>query len=141
MTVSFALLESTVHTLISFLIGGTGPVVCNYISFGRLSEATKAVYRVRFGEDVRFKELEGLMSSIEELNRKRNQITHSLWTPGLSSETVRRFNSKVNTKMGLHWEFEPYDELKIAAISREMKVKAEEIQDFFISLYAPSIAD
>jgi hypothetical protein len=136
-TVSFALLEGIIHTLIGYLVGGSqhlGIVLLNYVAFRNLPAAAKAVYKVRYGEDANYSELETLMSGLDSINTRRNAITHSTWGAGNGPNSISRIKSKVHINRGLEFDFEQMAESNFKDFTNDMLTLADEIQLFYIKL-------
>ncbi len=90
-TVSFALLESTIQSLIGSFIAEhqrIGQIITTELAFRNLRALTISLYKERHGEDTDFGILRELMKRAADLEEKRNQITHSVWGAGDTADTV-----------------------------------------------------
>lgn len=109
MTVSFALLESTIQSLVGSLIyehQRIGQIITAELSFKNIRALLISLYLERHGEDGDFVELRELMKSASQLEEKRNQITHSVWAAGDSAETITRIKTTAKERHGIRFHFE-----------------------------------
>jgi hypothetical protein len=135
-TVSFALLESTIQSITGSLIRDQriGQIITAELSFRRLRALTLALYRERHGEDNDFETLRSFMKRAENLEEQRNQITHSVWAAGDGANTVTRIKTTAKERHGIRFNFTHTTEDDLAAVADGMKVLAEDIQRFQIRL-------
>src|SRR5262245_40400051 len=105
-TVSFALLESEIQTLIgSFLQEHQriGQIIKAELAFKNLRALAISLYRERHGEDAGFGALRKLMKRAAAAEEKRNQITHSLWAAGDTKDTITRIKTTAKENRGMHF--------------------------------------
>jgi hypothetical protein len=136
-TVSFALLEMTIHTLAGSQLQESqriGQIITAELSFRSLRALVMSLYRERHGEDADFEILRALMKRAGELEGKRNQITHSIWAAGDSPDTITRIKTTAKEARGIRIDFQHMSAHDLDAIANEMKVLAEETQRFWINL-------
>lgn len=137
-TVSFALLESQIQTLIGSMLNERqriGQIVTAELSFKNLRALMISLYLERHGkEDVDFERLKELLVRAGRVEDKRNQITHSLWGAGKDANTITRIKATAKEKHGIRFQFEDVSSEYLADFATEIKVLAEEIQRFWIYL-------
>ena len=133
-TVSFALLESTLQFLTGMLLSGEqriGQIVTAELSFQKLRALCVSLYKERRGDDAPgLEKLRDLMRRAGKIEETRNQITHSVWGAGNTPETVTRFKTTAKEKKGLEFRFEHIDEDRLASLAEGIKVLASDIQGF-----------
>jgi hypothetical protein len=136
-TVSFALLELTIQSLAGSMLQEhqrIGQIITAELSFQKLRALVTSLYRDRHGEDADFKTLRELMKRAAQLEGERNQITHSIWAAGDSSETVTRIKTTAKEKRGIQFDFQNVSADDLGAVADEIKTLAEDIQRFWIGL-------
>jgi hypothetical protein len=136
-TVSFALLESTVQTLAASQLQESqriGQIITAELSFRNLRALVTSLYRERHGEDAEFETLQELMKRAARLGEKRNQITHSIWGAGEGRDTVTRIKATAKEKRGIHFDFQHVSAEDLDAVAKEIKTLAEDVQRFWIDL-------
>jgi hypothetical protein len=135
-TVSFALLESTIQTLVGSLIAEHQRIgqITAELAFRNLRALTISLYKERHGEDVDFAVLRDLMKRAADLEDKRNQITHSLWGAGDTVDTVTRIKTTAKEKHGIRFHFENVGEQDLAGVANELKQLAADVQVFWMRL-------
>jgi len=136
-TVSFALLESTIQTLAGSLIAEhqrIGQIITAELAFRNLRALTISLYKERHGEDIDFAALRDLMKHAADLEEKRNQITHSLWGAGDTADTVTRIKTTAREKHGIRFHFVNVGEQDLAGVANELKQLAADVQALWIRL-------
>jgi hypothetical protein len=136
-TVSFALLESCLQNLAHSLLGSgqrLGQIVTAEISFKALRALTVSLYLERNGEDQNLDQFRDLMKRAAQAEEKRNQFTHSLWAVGNDLASITRIKATAKESHGIRFQFENVTNKELAEFAREIKVLAQDIQVFWISL-------
>jgi len=137
-TVSFALLESQIQSLIGSLLNERqriGQIITAELPFKNLIALMISLYIERHGkEDADFKKLKGLMTHARQVEDKRNQITHSIWGANKDADTITRIKTRAKEKHGIRFYFEDTSSDCLADFATEIKVLTEEIQRFWIDL-------
>lgn len=136
-TVSFALLENSIQMLIGSLIAEhqrIGQIITAELAFRSLRALAINLYKERHGEDSDFTALRELMRRAAELEDRRNQITHSLWSAGNTADTITRIKTSAKEKHGIRFHLEQVGEADLADVANDMKLLAGEIQGFWIKL-------
>lgn len=136
-TVSFALLESTIQLLVGSLIHEhqrIGQIITAELAFKNIRALLISLYLERHGEDEDFVQLRDLMKSAAQLEEKRNQITHSVWATGGNAETITRCKTTAKEKHGVRFCFESVKAEDLQSVVTEIKNLAERIQRFHIRL-------
>ncbi len=136
-TVSFALLELQIQSLIGSLIyehQRIGQIITAELSFKNLRALLISLYLERHGEDDDFVKLKEFMKKSGKLEEKRNQITHSVWAAGKDKDHVTRVKTTAKEKCGIKFKFEDVSDKSLGSLATELKVLAEEIQRFQIEL-------
>jgi len=136
-TVSFAMLEMMLQTLAQSLLGAgqrLGQIVVAELSFKALRALTVSLYLERNGEDAYFKAFRELIKRAADIEQERNQITHSLWAAGNDSASVTRVKTTARESRGIHFHFENVTSSQLADFATRIKILADDIQQFWISL-------
>jgi hypothetical protein len=136
-TVSFALVESSIQGLIGSLIREhqrIGQIITAELAFKNLRALAISLYKERHDEDADFSTLRYLMKRAADAEETRNQITHSLWAAGDTADTITRIKTTAKEKNGIHFHFEKVSETDLAAVALELKSLAADIQSFWIHL-------
>jgi hypothetical protein len=136
-TVSFALLESTIQTLAGSLITDHERIVqiiTAELAFRNLRALTISLYKERYGEDADLLVLRELMNRTTDLEEKRNQIVHSVWAVGATADTVTRFKMTAKEKHGLRFQFTNVAEHDLSDLSIAIKKLAADVQKFWFHL-------
>ena len=136
-TVSFALLESTIRLLTGSLVAEhqrIGQIITAELAFKNLRAMTVSLYKERHGEDEDFSTLRHLMQRAAKLEEIRNQITHSLWGAGSAADTITRIKTTAKEKQGIRFQFQQIRESDLADIAQKMKRLAGDVQAFWIRL-------
>ena len=137
LTVSFALLESTIQSLVGSLIKEhqcIGQIITAELSFRNIRALLISLYLERHGEDDDFAHLREFMTSAAQLEEKRNQITHSVWGAGGDAETITRIKTTAKEKHGIRFHFESVKAEDLENVAIEIKKLANEIQRFHFKL-------
>ncbi len=117
MTVSFALLESTLQSLSGFLLTWNAPLdraqnnvehmVMASLSFKGLRALISGLAKERYGdgkpEDV---EISALLKRAQAIEERRNTLTHSLWAAGKTAHSITRIKATIREKSGHNFVFE-----------------------------------
>ena len=136
-TVSFALLQSTVQLLIGSLIAEhqrVGQIITAELAFRNLRALAISLYKERHGEDPHFAVLRNLMRRAAQLEEARNQITHSVWGAGNTRDTITRVKSTAKEKHGFKSHFENIGESNLAEVANGLKLLAGEVLALWTSL-------
>jgi len=141
-TVSFALLESQIKTLIGSLIAEhqrIGQIITAQLSFRNLLDLVISLYLERHGEDDDYLKLKLLMNkagNIEENGEgvSRNKIIHSIWAAGRDKDHITRVKTNERKKNGLKFQFEELSAQELAAFAKETRNLADEISRFYLKL-------
>ncbi len=137
-TVSFALLESIIQSLVGSMLNDPqriGQIITAELSFKNLRALMISLYIERHGrEDSDFEELKGLMTRAGQIEDKRNQITHSIWGAGKDADTITRIKTTAKEKHGIRFCFEDVSYGYLSDFATEIKVLAGEIQTYWIHL-------
>jgi hypothetical protein len=133
MTVSFALLESTIQAAIHFLLQEgqrIGQIVTAELSFKGLRALAISLCKERYGDGTILTDLAALMKRAADAEETRNQFTHSLWGAGAVAGTITRIKLTAKEKRGIHFLFENVDETRLKTEVENLKVLASDIQVF-----------
>ena len=136
-TVSFAMLESAIQTLIGSLIAEhqrIGQIITAELSFRNLRALLASLYIERHGTDDDFETLRSFNSRAAELEGKRNQIIHSIWATGNAPETVTRIKTTAKEKRGIDFDFQQMDVAAFKTVADDMKKLASEYHRLMFSL-------
>lgn len=136
-TVSFALLESEIESLVGNLISHDqrmGQIITAELSFRNLRALLVSLYLHRFGKDSNYKQFRELIMRLGNIEAKRNVITHSLWAVGETADTISRIKTTATEKHGFKFDFETMSENQFVDIATEIKVLASDVQVFALML-------
>lgn len=137
-TVSFALLESTFRTIATVLFRDTQQVAdaaTAELSFRNLRAVVSSLYRVRYRADEDFAALRALSKLAAELEKQRNDMTHSIWAAGSGDdEAVTRIKTTAKEKKGVLFTFEIVDVEALTKLALQITTLAEEVQAFGIGI-------
>jgi len=136
-TVSFALLESTLQSLAQSLLGSgqrLGQIVTAELSFKALRALTVSLYLQRNGEDENVESFRELISRAAKAEDQRNQITHSVWGAGENASSITRIKTTAKEKHGIRFHFENVTADQLAAFAKDIKILAHDIQQFWFLL-------
>ena len=136
-TVSFALLETTIQSLLGSLIREhqrVGQIVTSYLSFARLRAAVVSLYRDRHGADRDFTTLRELMRRAADIEVERNRITHSIWAAGHTSASITRIKITCPEKRGFTVQSDDYNHARLQQFADSIKVLAGEVMQYQIEL-------
>jgi hypothetical protein len=136
MTVSFALLEDQMQSLLGSLIREhqrVGQIICSLLSFSSLRAAIIGLYKDRHGDDEDYDRLRDLLKRAAAIEQQRNRITHSIWGADGRNSAVRM---KITCREKDGWRFtgESYDTVRLKAFADDIKSLASDIQTFYIDL-------
>jgi len=136
-TVSFALLESEIESLVGNLISHdqrTGQTITAELSFRNLRALLVSLYLHRYGKDSNYEQFRELIMRLENIEVKRNVITHSRWAAGGTADTISRIKTTAKEKHGFKFDFETMSENQFVDIATEIKVLASDVQVFALML-------
>jgi hypothetical protein len=137
-TVSFAMLESQIQSFVGSLIyehQRIGQIITAELSFSNLRALALSLFRERHGEEnLDFGRLRDLMKHAGELEAKRNQITHSIWGAGGSSDSVTRIKTTAKERHGIRFDFTRMSEADLGNIAVEIKTLAHDVQRLYLDL-------
>jgi hypothetical protein len=136
-TVSFALLESTIQALAGSQLQESqriGQIITAELSFRNLRALATSLYRERHGEDADFETLREITKRAGRLEEERNQIVHSIWAAGKNPGTVTRIKTTAKERRGIHFDFQEVGADDLDIVANEIKTLAEEAQRFWIDL-------
>lgn len=95
-TVSFALLEMAIQSLIGSLIAEhqrIGQIITAELSFKNLRALAISLYLERNGEDEDYRKLKSLMNKAGKIEATRNNIIHSIWAAGKDKDCIARIKT------------------------------------------------
>jgi hypothetical protein len=136
-TVSFALLESIIRTLVGTLVGEDqriGRVITAELPFRNLRALAISLYKERYGEDAGFATLRELMNRAAVVEEKRNQIVHSVWGPGDTADTVTRMKTTAKETHGMCFQFAEVAGQDLADVATDIKRLAADVDLFWFHL-------
>jgi hypothetical protein len=142
-TVSFAALESVLQGFAQSLLGASGrlgQIVTAELSFKRLRALTASLYLERQGEDEDYDAFRELLRRAADVEQVRNQITHSTWAAGDDSTSITRIKTTAKERHGIRFHFENVTSDQLAEFALSIRVLAEDILRFLISLLGPGKA-
>jgi len=138
-TVSFALLERCIQQLVDFAIPARqelSQIITAELSFAQLRALAFSLFLNQFGEDenVDIQGLKRLMARAESVEKKRNQITHSMWLAGKTADEITRMKTTAKQKDGLRFHVASLTVPDLEAVATEILEVATAVQDFSIRL-------
>lgn len=136
-TVSFAMLESQIQSLIGSLVyehQRIGQIITAELSFSNLRALLISLYLERHGEDDDFVILRKFMKRAGQTEDKRNQIFHSVWAAGKDKDHITRCKTTAKEKHGIKFKFEEVSSETLNKFARDIKILAEEILRFQFDL-------
>jgi hypothetical protein len=136
-TVSFALLESHIQSLIGSLIQEhqrIGQIITAELSFKNLRALLISFYLERHGEDDDFSKLREFMNRAGRAEEKRNQITHSVWAAGKDKDHIIRIKTTAKEKHGIRFKFEQVSAEDLLTFAQDIRTLAEELLTFQLDL-------
>ncbi|MGA3288136.1 MAG: hypothetical protein ABSD46_12000 [Bacteroidota bacterium] len=137
MTVSFALLEAEIQSLVWILIAEgqrIGQIVTAELSFRSLRALVISLYLERYGEDSNYSTLKGFMDKAATLESRRNQITHSIWGVGNDPQSITRMKASAKEKHGFQFQVEDIQVQGLSDFVSEIKQLVADVQFFWIDL-------
>jgi hypothetical protein len=137
MTVSFALLELQIQTLLSSLIREhqrVGQIIATQLSFARLRATVVGLYAERHGEDDDFQILKQLLNEANEIEQERNRITHSIWGAASSPDHITRIKLTCRERRGFQVQSEEYNEARFVDFNNRIKKLSGALRDLCINL-------
>ncbi|MFZ1289580.1 MAG: hypothetical protein WAR79_05805 [Melioribacteraceae bacterium] len=137
-TVSFALLESSVQSLVWSMLNERqriGQIVTAELSFRNLRSLLISLYIERHGkQDKDFGKLKELVERTASAEDKRNQITHSIWASCKELNSITRIKTTAKEKNGFKFQFEDVKLNQLNEIASDIKILTSEIRCFWIYL-------
>lgn len=109
MTASFALLEAQIKSLIATLLKSSvevGRIVTAELSVKAMRNLLESLYIYSYGKDENYDELRGLIVRCNEVEARRNALTHSQWAAGPDAQGAARIKETAREKKGLHTQYE-----------------------------------
>jgi hypothetical protein len=123
MTVSFAMLESTIQDLHNVLLTAdhrVGNIVASQLSFARLRTVTLSLMIHRHGKGQLFESLKSLMGLAAQIETERNAITHSVW--GLDADdSIVRIKATCREARGFDVGIKRYDATALHAFNDDIR--------------------
>lgn len=135
-TVSFALLESLMCSLTHDILESShriGQIVTAELAFKNIRALAISLFLELHGETTELSTLRLLMKRAATLEEKRNQITHSLWAVGDTTETITRIKTTAKEAHGIRHQFEQMSVDDLRALAALISELAEDIQSFHIA--------
>ncbi|MDN7494807.1 hypothetical protein QZM89_06395 [Burkholderia gladioli] len=140
MTVSFALLEGTLQSLAGFLMSWNNVrdreqvrvenMVLASLPFKGLRALISALSKERFGDNSpQDTEISGLLKWAQEIEERRNTITHSQWGTGNTNTSITRFKNAVREKTGHKFSVEYIELEDLKKIPIEIRALAAAVMD------------
>lgn len=137
-TVSFAMLESQLQSLIGSLLNERqriGQIITAELSFKALKALLVSLYIERHGnDDSDFGQLKRLILRCGKIEEKRNQITHSVWGAGSDVNHITRIKTTAKENHGIKFQFEDVSSQSLANIAIEIKILAHDLFAFYMHL-------
>jgi len=137
MTVSFAMLESQMQTLLGSLIREhqtVGQILASQLSFAKLRATVVSLYLDRHGDDGDFKTLRKLLNRAGKIEDERNRLTHSVWGAGNTPDDITQMKITCRERRGYHFESQQWDEARFVAFNESIKRLAFEFLQFWTQL-------
>ncbi len=135
--VSFALLESNLQSLAWWLLQQdqrVGQIVTAELSFSSLRALVKSLYLARYGKDAEFESLGAIIRQCAEIEKRRNQIVHSLWAAGDGPDAITRIKDAAKEKRGYQSTFEAVTTHTLAAFATQIAEHAYAICRFTVEI-------
>lgn len=135
--VSFAMLESTIQSLLGSLVyehQRIGQIITAELSFAKIRALLISLYLERHGEDNDFKTFKTLMNRAKTIEDKRNQLVHSVWVSGKDINTITRVKTTAKETHGIRFHWEDITANHLKRIASDIKVLAFDIRKFHTSL-------
>lgn len=136
LTVSFAQLEESVGAFTGTLIAEHQRVIqiiTTHLSFQRLRTLAASLYLERHGKDEDYETLRRLLALAETLEKRRNQITHSMWMGAEAPAHGQRMKFTPSVT-GTDVTFEPFEPGEIAKLAADMRQLSDEFSRFVFRL-------
>lgn len=138
MTLAFSRLEGSVQSLTHSLIlehQTVGQIITAELSFGQVRTLTTSLYLERNGRDDDFAQIKRFMERAEKLEKRRNEIQHSVWMAGDSPATLKRMKLTAKRR-GRAVVFEEIGAADLARLSQEIHALSDEITHLIFDLIA-----
>jgi len=132
-TVSFALLESTIQLFVGSLIREhqrIGRIITAELSFRNLRALLISLYLERHGDDDDYKILNSLIRRAAKLENDRNLIIHSTWGAGKDANHITRIKTTAKVKHGIKSQFINVSVDSLKATAEELRNLADKIMRF-----------
>ncbi|WP_186139246.1 hypothetical protein [Burkholderia gladioli] len=140
MTVSFALLEGKLQSLAGFLISWNNErdqeqmhvenMVLASLPFKGLRALISSLSKERYGDkSPQDTEISELLKWAQEIEERRNNITHSQWATGNTNTSITRFKNVVREKTGHEFRFEYIELEDLKKIPIEIRALAAAVMD------------
>ncbi len=129
-TVNFALLQSQIEFAIKFLLGTdqrVGQIITAELSFKNLLALFSSLYRFRTQDAKAIEKLKRLIKKIDQAEKKRNTVIHSLWAGSNTQEAIVRFKTTAKVSRGLTNQFEEVSVDYLNMIADEIAEVTDEI--------------
>jgi len=137
-TANFSMLEFHLNEFTSELISEDihlGRTILAEVRFLNLTCILRSLYRYRVSNKVYVREFDNLIDEIQNMERERNMVIHSVWYPNPSGE-VTRFKKRSTKKGGLKFDVESWDISKIDEVADQIKklaVRIEQVRNAWIA--------
>ncbi|HEY3945601.1 MAG TPA: hypothetical protein VGL78_10270 [Solirubrobacteraceae bacterium] len=138
MTLVFSRLEGSVQSLTHSLIlehQTVGQIITAELSFGQVRTLTMSLYLERNGRDDDFAQIKRFMDRAEKLEKRRNEIQHSVWVAGESPTTLKRMKLTARRR-GRAVAFEEISAADLAGLGQEIEALGDEITSLTFDLIA-----
>jgi hypothetical protein len=136
-TVSFAMLEDQIRSLVGSLINEhqrVGQIITAELPFRGLRALAMSLYLERHGEDDDYAQLRALLKRATELEGKRNQVTHSIWGGGRTAGTITRIKATAKESGGLNFVFQEVSDTDLIGLAQDLKQLSGDLVFFGIQL-------
>jgi hypothetical protein len=111
-TYQFSILEDVMKVFAGMLINvnneDIGRIMTSSTSFQPLYHSLMSLYRSQETEQSLVTEFEKLLDETYKLNEKRNNLIHSIWDVGVTSDSIKRTKRTARFSKGLQMEVETY---------------------------------
>lgn len=137
MTVTFGIIHFQLMEIAHAVIGLDRPweqAITAELSISQLRSIISSVYRERYGADDDFTRLDRLIIRSENLEQRRNSITHSLWTVGKSLTQTSRLKIKGKQRHGLKHVVEDMTEPTLMDDVANFHKLAADLRDFEVEV-------
>jgi len=108
----------------------TGQIVTAELSVKNKIALLSSLYQYRFPEKKPFKNLKDILKKIEDANKIRNKLVHSVWRS--AGHNAMRISVSAKQKNGLKFEFEVINHTKIDGMANSILKIAYDTQKFYL---------